>query len=75
MRGRSAPAARAAVDSVPALDYDLAMFTSGAGFPPRRRGDRLAGLLLGQIGKEIPPVLALAMVTFPVSRLPGAVGG
>jgi hypothetical protein len=49
------------------LDHELAMFTSGAPFPAWRHGDRIAGLLLGQMDKEFPIVLTLAVIARPPS--------
>ncbi|UWZ37661.1 hypothetical protein Drose_05140 [Dactylosporangium roseum] len=54
-------------DSVSMLDYDLALFTSGEQFPAWRRGDRIVGLLLGQMDKEFPIVLTLAVIARPPS--------
>jgi hypothetical protein len=54
-------------DSVSMLDYDLACFTSGEQFPAWRRDDRIVGLLLGQMDKEFPIVLTLAVIARPTS--------
>lgn len=49
-------------ESVSELDYDLAMFTSGKQFQAWRQGERIVGLLLGQMDKEFPIVLTLAVI-------------
>ncbi|MEV8511944.1 hypothetical protein [Dactylosporangium sp. NPDC051484] len=52
-------------NSVSMLDYDLARFTNGEQFPAWRHDDRIVGLLLGQVDKEFPIVLTLAVIARP----------
>ncbi|MFG2045348.1 hypothetical protein [Dactylosporangium sp. NPDC048998] len=52
---------------VSTLDYNLAMFTSDEQFPAWRHGDRIVCLLLGQMDKEFPTVLTLAVIARPPS--------
>ncbi|WP_344654045.1 hypothetical protein [Cryptosporangium japonicum] len=49
-------------EEVSSLHYDLAMFTGGDEFPAWRRDGRLVGLLLGQMDKEFPIVLTVAVL-------------
>lgn len=51
--------------SVSELEYDLAMFTSGEPFPAWRHDGRIIALLLGQMDKEFPIVLAIAAIEVP----------
>lgn len=49
-------------ETVSALEYDLAMFTGGEEFPAWRLEGRIVALLLGQMDKEFPIVLTVAVV-------------
>jgi len=54
-------------DSVSSLEYDLAMFTGGQPFSAWQRDGRIVGLLLGQMDKEFPILLTLAVIARPPS--------
>ena len=52
-------------ESLSSFDYDLALFAGEEPFPTWRRDDRLVALLLGQMDKEFPIVLTLAVIACP----------
>jgi len=49
-------------ESLSPFEYDLALFAGEEPFPSWRRHDRLVALLLGQMDKEFPIVLTLAVI-------------
>jgi hypothetical protein len=49
-------------ESVSGFEYDLAMFTGGEPIPAWRHGDRTVALMLGQMDKEFPIVLTIAVI-------------
>lgn len=52
-------------ESLSPFEYDLALFAGEEPFPSWRRHDRLVALLLGQMDKEFPIVLTLAVIARP----------
>lgn len=52
-------------ESLSPIEYDLALFAGEKPFPAWRRDDRLVALLLGQMDKEFPIVLTLAIIARP----------
>jgi hypothetical protein len=52
-------------ESLSPFEYNLALFAGEEPFPSWRRQDRLVALLLGQMDKEFPIVLTLAVIARP----------
>ena len=52
-------------ESLSSFECDLALFAGDEPFPAWRRDDRLVALLLGQMDKEFPIVLTLAIIARP----------
>lgn len=52
-------------ESLSPFEYDLALFAGEEPFPAWQRDDRMVALLLGQMDKEFPIVLTLAVIAQP----------